>query len=115
MKNAVTQNAQSYRQLNASVITTVAEGQQYGVTSEVVANHNHCHSLTMMYFEVLKHYAIYQELSEVEECLFIPLLMTEFTRDNVFKWRDVLATNLLPMPSETYLQPFNVLKMGRQH
>jgi GH25 family lysozyme M1 (1,4-beta-N-acetylmuramidase) len=115
MRNAVTQNAQSYRQLNASVITTVAEGQQYGVTSEVVANHNHCHSLTMMYFEVLKHYAIYQDLSEVEESLFIPLLMTEFTRNNVYKWRDILAANLLPMPSDTYLQPFNVLKAGRQH
>lgn len=115
MKNAITQNAQSYRELNASVITTVKEGQQYGVTSEVVANHNHCHSLTMMYFEVLKHYAIYQELSEVEECLFIPLLMTEFSRENIYKWRDVLASNLLPIPSETYLQPFNVLKTGRQH
>lgn len=115
MKNSITQNAQSYREMNATVISTVQEGQQYGVTSEVIANHNHCHSLTMMYFEVLKHYAIYQELSHVEECLFVPLLMTDFTRENVFKWRDVLAKHLLPMPSETYLQPFTVIKYGRQH
>jgi hypothetical protein len=115
MKNAINQNAQSYREMNASVITTVQEGQTYGVTSEVVANHNHCHSLTMMYFEVLRHYAIYQELSYVEECLFVPLLMTDFTRENIFKWRDVLASNLLPMPSETYLQPFTLVRSGRQH
>jgi Papain-like cysteine protease AvrRpt2/Tectonin domain len=115
LRNGITQNAQSYRELNASVITTVSEGQQYGVTSEVVANHNHCHSLTMMYFEVLRHYAIYQELSQVEECLFIPLLMTEFSRENIYKWRDVLAKHLLPMPSETYLQPFIKIKTGRQH
>lgn len=115
MKNAINQNAQSYREMNASVITTVQEGQRYGLTTEVVANHNHCHSLTMMYFEVLRHYAIYQELSHVEECLFVPLLMTDFTRENVFKWRDVLAKHLLPMPSETYLQPFAVVKSGRQH
>ena len=96
-------------------MTTVQEGQNYGVTAEVIANHNHCHSLTMMYFEVLRHYAIYQELIHVEECLFIPLLMTDFTRENIFKWRDVLAVNLLPMPSETYLQPFNLVRGGRQH
>jgi GH25 family lysozyme M1 (1,4-beta-N-acetylmuramidase) len=115
IKNAINQNAQSYREMNASVITTVQEGQNYGVTTEVVANHNHCHSLTMMYFEVLRHYAIYQELSYVEECLFIPLLMTDFTRENIFKWRDVLASHLLPMPSETYLQPFTLIRSGRQH
>lgn len=115
IKNVINQNAQSYRELNASVVTTVEEGQSYGVTAEVIANHNHCHSLTMMYFEVLRHYAIYQELSQVEECLFIPLLMTDFTRENIFKWRDVLAQNLLPMPSETYLQPFALIKTGRQH
>jgi len=115
MRNGITQNAQSYREQNASVITTVQEGQEYGVTAEVVANHNHCHSLTMMYFEVLRHYAIYQELSQVEECLFVPLLMTEFSKNNIYKWRDVLASHLLPMPSETYLQPFTVVKSGRQH
>lgn len=115
IKNSINQNAQSYRELNASVVTTVQEGQNYGVTAEVIANHNHCHSLTMMYFEVLRHYAIYQELIHVEECLFIPLLMTDFTRENIFKWRDVLADALLPMPSETYLQPFNLVKGGRQH
>jgi hypothetical protein len=115
IKNAINQNAQSYREMNASVVTTIQEGQNYGVTAEVIANHNHCHSLTMLYFEVLRHYAIYQELVSVEECLFIPLLMTDFTRENIFKWRDVLASNLLPMPSETYLQPFNLVKGGRQH
>ena len=98
------QNADAYRQLNASVVTTVEEGQRYGVTTEVVANHNHCHALTMMYFEVLRHYAIFQRLSSVEECVFVPLLMTNFTAENIDKWRDVLAQSLLPMPADTYLQ-----------
>ena len=30
--------------------------------------------------------------------------MTNFTTQNIYKWRDVLARFLLPMPSETYLQ-----------
>ncbi len=103
LRNNVMQNADSYRQQNASVVSTVTEGQKYSATTEVVANHNHCHSLTMMYFEVLRHYAIYQELSSVEECVFVPLLMTHFTPENVHKWQDVLAANLLPVPANTYL------------
>ena len=103
LKNGISQNAESFRQQNATAVTTVAEGQGYSATTEVVANHNHCHSLTMMYFEVLRHFAIYQELANVEECVFVPLLMTNFTTANIFKFRDVLATNLLPMAANTYL------------
>ena len=114
LRQSIMQNAEGYRQLNASVVTTVQEGQRYGVTSEVVANHNHCHALTMMYFEVLRHYAIYQELSRVEECVFLPFLMTNFTRENIYRWMDVLAPSLLPMPSDTYLQPSG-FSVGRGH
>lgn len=115
LRQSIMQNAESYRQLNASVVTTVQEGQRYTATTEVVANHNHCHALTMMYFEVLRHYAIFQELSSVEECVFVPLLMTNFTTQNIYKWRDVLARHLLPLPSNTYLQPFSFIGFGRQH
>lgn len=112
LRQSIMQNAEGYRQLNASVVTTVQQDQAYGVTSEVVANHNHCHSLTMMYFEVLRHFAIYQELSSVEECLFVPLTLARFGVDNIAAWRDVLAPALLPMPSSTYLRPRALLPYG---
>ena len=115
LRQSIMQNADSYRQLNASVVTTVQEGQRYAATTEVIANHNHCHALTMMYFEVLRHYAIFQELTAVEECVFVPLLMTNFSTENIYKWSDILATRLLPMASNTYLQPFSFLSAGRKH
>ncbi|MFB6456421.1 papain-like cysteine protease family protein [Chitinophaga sp. Hz27] len=115
LRQSIMQNAESYRQLNASVVTSVQEGQTYGATADVVANHNHCHALTMMYFEVLRHFAIYQELVNVEECVFVPLLMTNFTTENIYKWSDVLAKNLLPMSSNTYLKPFSYIAGRPQH
>ena len=115
LRQAITQRAESYRQLNTSIVTTVQQGQRYSATTEVVANHNHCHALTMMYFEVLRHYAIFQKLANVEECVFVPFLMTNFTEENMYKWSDVLAKHLLPMHSNTYLQPFGFLKLFRQH
>ena len=115
LRNSISQSANAYRELNGTIIETVTEGQQFTTTSEVVANHNHCHSLTMLYFEVLRHYAVYQELVQVEECLFVPLLMTHFSTENIYKWRDVLAANLLILPSATYLQPSITLGTGLQH
>lgn len=115
LRQSIMQNASSYRQQNASVVTTVQEGQHYSAETEVVANHNHCHAVTMAYFEVLRHYAIFQELTDAEECVFVPLLMTHFTPDNISKWRDVLARYLLPLHGDTYLQPFGSLRIGRSH
>lgn len=105
LRQSLIQRSESYRQLNASVVTQVREGQSYGVTAEAVANHNHCHSMTMMYFEVLRHFAITQELSQVQECVFVPLLMTEFAPSNIAVWKDVLAPRLLAMPSSTRAWP----------
>src|SRR5262249_45935801 len=60
----------------------------------VVANHNHCHAITVQYFEVLRHYAIEQKLTHVQECLFIPLLMSEFDEPKVVRWKDALRPAL---------------------
>jgi hypothetical protein len=106
LRNSITQSASSYRELNGTLIDTVTEGQQFSTSTEVIANHNHCHSLTMLYFEVLRHYAVYQELAQVEECIFVPLIMTNFSMENIHKWRDVLAASLLRRPSNTYLPYF---------
>ncbi len=115
LRQSISQNADSYRQMNATVVTTVREGQQYSVTTEAVANHNHCHALTMMYFEVLRHYAVFQELAAVEECVFVPLLMTNFTRENIFKWKDVLCNHLLSVNSNTYLRPLGFYLIKYKH
>jgi hypothetical protein len=115
LRQSVNQNASSFRKLTASAVTTVKEGQQYNAETSVIANHNHCHSLTMMYFEVLRHFAVFQELADVEECVFVPLLMTKFSNQNVAKWADILVTRLLPLHSNTYLTPYTHPNSRIQH
>ncbi|KAL8654209.1 MAG: hypothetical protein Q9210_001655 [Variospora velana] len=48
IRQGVNQNAQSYRQRNSSVVTTVQEGQSYEAETIVVANHNHYHTITII-------------------------------------------------------------------
>jgi hypothetical protein len=60
------------------------------VTTETVANYNHCHALTIEYFEVLRHMLVRQRLVDVQECLFVPLQMTRFDRAKALRWRNTL-------------------------
>ena len=46
--------------------------------------------------------------------MFVPLLLTHFTTENIHKWKDVLAANLLSIPSSTYLK-LNGLFLRRLH
>jgi hypothetical protein len=62
--------------------------------TESVVNHNHCHAITVEYFEVLRHLQVSIELSDVQECLFIPLLMSKFDFQNVLRWRQPLQIYL---------------------
>lgn len=88
------QSASSVRGQRSTVIQTISEGEKYQVTSETVANYNHCHSLTMQYFEVLRHFKIYQKLVGVQECLFVPLEMKPFDIYKANRWSDILSRTL---------------------
>ena len=68
-----------------------------------------------MHYEVLRHFAVYQELVDVEECVFIPFPLTKFAPDNISKWADVLVTRLLPLHSNTYVEPNHIYSSGSRH
>ncbi len=94
LRDMVQQGASAVRNQRSTVVQTARQTERFKVETEVVANHNHCHAITMQYFEVLRHYAIEQKLTHVQECLFIPLLMSEFTIEKVVRWMDILRYSL---------------------
>jgi len=78
LRDRTMQAQAAVRELRSTVIHTVGQDEDVRVETEVIANHNHCHALTMQYFEVLRHFVIKQELAGVEECLFVPLRLLYF-------------------------------------
>lgn len=88
------QSATAVRSQRATVVTGRQQSESVSVTAEVVANYNHCHSMTVEYFEVLKHYRVDLELASVQECLFIPLQMTRFDDRKALRWRDPISRYL---------------------
>lgn len=94
LKDSTQQSSSMLRSQRNTVIATAKQGESYSVTSEVVANHNHCHAVTMQYFQVLRHIVVEQELSDVQECLFVPLTISPFDYKKVLRWRQCLQTHL---------------------
>jgi len=84
------QAANAIRSQRATVIQTVSQGERFQVSAEVVANYNHCHAMTIQYFEVLRHFEVRTRLADVRECLFVPLKMSAFTPKKILRWRGIL-------------------------
>jgi hypothetical protein len=94
LRDKTVQSASSVRSQRTSVVQSVRQGETMKVTTETVGNPNHCHAMTMEYFEVLRHFQISQELADVQECLFVPLMMSRFDRDKLLRWKDALKSRL---------------------
>jgi hypothetical protein len=95
----VHQNVQSYRPQNSAIVTTASDALRYQFETTSVSNHNnnHCHTITIVHYEVLHYFAIYQELVNIEECVFVPLPLMRFTPENIVRWAEVLSVRLLPL------------------
>lgn len=95
LRDRTSQSAAAVRSQRATVIETATQGERFSVQTESVANYNHCHSLTIQYYEVLRHMRVEQRLASVQECLFIPLLLSPFTHEKALRWREALGRRLI--------------------
>ncbi|MFL6388958.1 MAG: papain-like cysteine protease family protein [Terriglobales bacterium] len=84
------QSASAVRGQRASVVQTARQGESVRAQTEAIANNNHCHALTIEYFEVLRHFQVSQEIAQVQECLFVPFAITLFNDQKALRWRHVL-------------------------
>jgi hypothetical protein len=107
LRDRTSQAAAAMRAQRSTVIQTVSQGERVAVTTESVANYNHCHAMTIEYFEVLRHLIVRQRLTDVQECLFVPLQMSRFDRAKALRWR----TTLKPiMPDRALNAGFDALE-----
>ncbi|KUI41651.1 hypothetical protein AU197_25770 [Mycobacterium sp. IS-1590] len=94
VRDRTLQAASSTRSQRSTIVQTVRQGETMRVQTEVVANHNHCHAVTMEYFEVLRHFQVSHELADVQECLFVPMAVSHFNGDRALRWRESLLAAL---------------------
>jgi hypothetical protein len=90
LRDRISQSASSLRSQRSTVVQAVRQGERAVAQSETVANYNHCHSITVQYFEVLRHLLVRQNIVDVQECLFVPLPMARFDADKALRWQDTM-------------------------
>ncbi|MBX3306568.1 MAG: hypothetical protein KF751_11020 [Nitrospira sp.] len=95
IRDRTMQAANAVRSQRSTVIQTVSQGERVQATSESIANYNHCHAITIQYFEVLRHFAIRNRFVGAQECLFVPLQISNFNIEKILRWRNTLENRLL--------------------
>jgi Papain-like cysteine protease AvrRpt2 len=94
VRDRTQQAASAVRSQRSTVVQTGRHGESVRAQTDVIANYNHCHAVTMEYFEVLRHLQVTQELAQVRECLFIPFAISAFNPDKALRWREPLSQRL---------------------
>ena len=107
------QQANAARNRRATVVKEVSQSEHEQVSTRVVANYNHMHALSVQYYEVVQIYRVTVALSRATKCLFVPMLLIDFTKPDLVKlFRVALAAAPLDEESAQLLRTnFDVVDM----
>ena len=102
--DATRQAASAVRSRRSTVVRALDQTERVEARAEVVANYNHCHALTIQYFEVLRHFLVKHDIASVREALLVPVPMRGFVadatanpdhREPILAWEDEIASAAL--------------------
>ncbi|MGF1562754.1 MAG: hypothetical protein ACFB3T_11320 [Geminicoccaceae bacterium] len=89
--NALThRHAEAARTRRAAVVREVAQSEDETLTTRVVANYNHMHALTVMYFEIIEVFSLRTRVVDAERLIFLPYRVRD-VRDLVLRYRAILV------------------------
>lgn len=94
LRDAIRRHGDSLRQLQSTVVTEVTQQETVTGTTETLRNPNYGHSLTVIYYQILRHLAVSTEFAGVRECLFVPFAIKPFSLQRAYRWREALSRYL---------------------
>jgi hypothetical protein len=89
------------RQTQAYSVVETTQQEQVTATTRVLRNHNHCHTVTFQYYEVLRQFRITTQAVSAQPVLFVPFEATQFGLNEVLQYGYILRRGLI----DTTLQP----------
>ncbi|WP_404386476.1 DUF2272 domain-containing protein [Knoellia locipacati] len=94
LRDTIRRFADSRRRLDSVVVTEVSQEETVTGTVEVVRNANYAHSLTVIYYQILRHLKLDTEFAGVRECVFVPFAIKPFTLARAYRWRESIRKGL---------------------
>ncbi|HRH47367.1 MAG TPA: LecA/PA-IL family lectin [Panacibacter sp.] len=95
LHDRVQQSSAYIRSLTSTVIVQSSQAESNTLQTRRVANHNHCHALTIQYYEVLRHYSLKTEFKGKRNAVLIPFSIFRFTEDIALRFRQAITPMLL--------------------
>lgn len=74
--------SQAVRSRRSTQVREISESEQQTATTRVIANYNHMHALTMMFFEVIQIFKLSTRTIDAERVVFLPMKETTFNDAN---------------------------------
>jgi GH25 family lysozyme M1 (1,4-beta-N-acetylmuramidase) len=107
LRDTVRRYGDALRKLDSIVVNQVTQEESTTGTVEIVRNPNYGHSLTVIYYQILRHLKVETAVVGVRECLFVPFAISPFTVARVFRWRELIQAGLRDreyLPAIRYLK-----------
>lgn len=95
LHDRVRQATASVRSLTSTVIVQATQSESNSLQTRRVANHNHCHALTIQYYEVVRQYRLLTKFVGRRQAVLIPFAPFVFDWHAALRFRTVLEQVLL--------------------
>lgn len=95
LRDSIRRYGESLRRFESVVVNEVTQEETVTGTAEVIRNPNYAHSLTVIYYQILRHLKIETAFAAVRECLFVPFAIKPFTLARAYRWRDLISKGIL--------------------
>jgi hypothetical protein len=95
LHDSVLQASSVVRSLNSTVVIQASAQEHNYVETRTVTNNNHCHALTVQYYEVLRHFRVDTEYAGRQKAILMPYQLVDFTWEIALRHRTVLERVLL--------------------
>jgi hypothetical protein len=107
LRDSIRRHGDALRKFESTVVAEVTQEETVTGTTEVVRNLNYAHSLTVIYYQILRHLKINTEFAGVRECLFVPFAIKAFDVQRAYRWREAIQ---LAIRSRRYLRALRYIK-----
>ena len=101
INDRIRQASNTLRNTRAFAVAEITQEEESVVSTRVLRNHNHCHTITFQYYEVLQHYLIRTRINQIRAAVFVPFVPVDFTMEDVTNYGYILRRALL----DTTLEP----------
>lgn len=80
LSDNIVQASNSVRSLNSTIVVQSSQQENEVIQTRTVANHNHCHALTILYYEMLRHFRVVTAWVSKRPVLLIKYPVKDFVK-----------------------------------